>query len=424
IKLDDELGCIPMSNSVIQDTMISGVIQLGARNYSIKPSTGYAFKRMFYHAEEIATSLAEGKSPTTTNRSHREAFNGRFAFYDSLLLNILARAPHHGKRIFEALFKHNKIERILTFLDERSAISAEVAIFSRLPLAPFLRSLWRKAKHHPSFVPSILLILCAVLALLPLNTSVMRTLASVVFLIGLVTVGIPHGALDHLLETKQLDTGKLPGFILKYLTIGLIMAILWSIAPTLSLLFFLLYSSWHFGQADGKQWGMSAPLSLLWGASVLAFILGTHVQETHSILETIGAFTVHLTIPWWAFLPWVLIFAFKRNSAGVLTAIWLIMSSQIPLMFAFGLYFIGQHSLTGWKHIQRHLGMTHQQLWLHALPFHAGAWLILGLFIWVQGTMKLESPYFGWGNFFIFLACISLPHAIAMQQVYREKTVD
>ena len=423
-KIDEEHGCIPMSTSAIQDSSPPGIIQLGARNYTIKPSTGYAFKRMFYHAEDIAASLAEETTPTANNRGHAEAFSGRFAFYDGLLLDILTRHPHQGKRIFESLFKHNTISSILTFLDERSKLSSEIAIFSRLPLVPFLNSLWRKISIHVAFVPGILVLLCTLLAVLPMKMAFLQVMASSAFVIGLVTVGIPHGALDHLLESRQWDTTKLPSFVLKYLSIGAIMALIWSIAPTFSLLIFILYSSWHFGQADGKQWGMSAPLSLAWGASVLIFILGSHLNETNAIIETMGTSAIPVAVPVWTMVPWFIAFALKRNIAGLFTVTWLIISSQIPLMFAFGLYFIGQHSLTGWKHIQRHLGMTHKKLWLHALPFHAGAWLLLALFIWAQGTMKMESHYFGWGNFFIFLACISLPHAIAMQHVYRGKTTD
>ncbi|MFN5621738.1 MAG: beta-carotene 15,15'-dioxygenase, Brp/Blh family [Flavobacteriales bacterium] len=419
IKLDEEQGCIPMCTAPILDSTTEGVVQLGARNYAIKASTGYAFKRMFYHAEDVASALASGASPTANNQTHAEVFRGRFAFYDSLLLDILTRTPDKGKPIFESLFKHNKLKRILTFLDEQSDLKDEFVIFSRLPLMPFLKALWRRIQHHQAFVPAVLLALCALFMALPQELS--QALASITLIIGLVTIGIPHGALDHLLETRQLDSGRLPGFIVKYLSIGAVMALLWFLAPSISVLLFVLYSAWHFGQADGKQWSMNAALSLAWGASVLVYILGTHMQESNAILTTMSALSLPFGLPVWVLSPWIIFFLFKRNLAGVLTTSWLLLSSQLPLMFAFGLYFIGQHSLTGWKHIQSHLGMSHQRMWLHALPFHLGAWLLLGVFSVVISTSGMASELFTWGNFFIFLACISLPHALAMQGVYKYK---
>ena len=416
IKLDEEQGCIPMCTAPILDSTTKGVVQLGARNYAIKASTGYAFKRMFYHAEDVAAAIARGTAPTTNNQTHAEVFRGRFAFYDSLLLDILTRTPDKGKPIFESLFKHNQLKRILTFLDEQSGLKDEYAIFSRLPLMPFLRALWRRIQHHQVFVPAILFVLCALFMALPQELS--QQLASITLIIGLVTIGIPHGALDHLLETRQLDSGRLPVFIIKYVSIGAVMALLWYLTPSISVILFVLYSAWHFGQADGKQWSMKPALSLAWGASVLVYILGTHVTESNAILATMSTLSLPFGLTAWGLSPWILFFLYKRNLAGVLTTSWLLLSSQLPLMFAFGLYFIGQHSLTGWKHIQSHLGMSHQRMWLHALPFHLGAWLQLGVFSIVESTSGGASELFTWGNFFIFLACISLPHALAMQGVY------
>ena len=57
---------------------------------------------------------------------------------------------------------------------------------------------------------------------------------------------------------------------------------------------------------------------------------------------------------------------------------------------AFGIYFIGQHSLTGWRHIKNHIGWSHKQLWLHALPFHFGAWLLLLQWVWVKPNLLGE----------------------------------
>jgi lycopene beta-cyclase len=420
IKIDEEKGCIPMCTHPILDIKPPGVVQLGSRNYAVKPSTGYAFKRMFDHAEEIAAHLTSENTPYINNRSHAESRKGRFPFYDSLLLDILERKPEKGKPIFEALFRHNSIETILTFLDERSKIKSEIAIFSSLPLLPFLSSLWRRFKRKSYFISVMLILFTTLIALIPHESPLIQSLSSSLFAIGLIAVGIPHGALDHLLETRSWNASKMPGFIIKYLSIALFMLMLWVFLPNVSLLIFLLYSAWHFGQADGKAWDMNSLLSFLWGSSVLIYILCTHVGETNHVIDTMSNLEVPFELPFWAILPWIFYFSIRKNVAGFCTVIWLFISHTIPLMYAFGIYFIGQHSITGWRHIKNHIGLSHKQLWLHALPFHIGAWLLLGSFAFLGSSIGLGETESAWGNFFIFLACLSLPHAMAMHRMYAD----
>jgi hypothetical protein len=51
-----------MSHSKIIGEPIQGVINLGARNYNIKASTGYAFKNMYYQAFDIAQTLKQNNT--------------------------------------------------------------------------------------------------------------------------------------------------------------------------------------------------------------------------------------------------------------------------------------------------------------------------------------------------------------------------
>jgi hypothetical protein len=105
-----------------------------------------------------------------------------------------------------------------------------------------------------------------------------------------------------------------------------------------------------------------------------------------------------------------------------LTVLWLILSSQLPLMLSFGLYFIGQHSFTSWAQICRHLNLSHKKVWLHALPFHLGGWLLLAGFLLLWPVHHSEIAMNRWAVFFIFIACISLPHTISMKVVYSKKS--
>ncbi len=417
-KLGDEQGCIPMCNAPIHEEQTAGIVQLGARNYNIKSSTGYAFKNMYNHAGHIAEKLQQGESALAFNRTHATVKRGRFAFYDALLLDILKTQPQNGKPIFEALFRHTDIQRILKFLDEKTHLKEEIAIFSRLPIRPFLQAAWRNAMASMHFRPVLLTLLCIILSVIPSDNAIAQLAINACMMLGFIVIGIPHGAVDHLLEAGQWRPSRLPIFIVKYLSIAATMGAVWYIAPTLALIVFLVYSAWHFGQADGKQWNLKPLLSLLWGASVLLYLLGTHRDATNTILGEMGCASFPFELPVWTLMPWFLWYLFKRNTAAALTVLWLTISSQIPLMHAFALYFIGQHSFTGWKHIKQHLRMSDSSIWIHALPFHAGAWVLLAIFYFLWPYSAVASGESQWGVFFIFIACISLPHALAMQSVY------
>lgn len=421
-RLSVEIGCIPMSNAEIINENLKDVVLLGARNYKVKPSTGYAFKNMYDQACELVDIL-NIKDAEKLNIQHVNALQGRFAFYDSLLLHILQHKPHRGKNIFQSLFKGVEINKVLRFLDQKTSFPEEIMIFMKLPWKPFIYALFHNIASS-RWIRSFLLLLVSLLLLALGNKTITQNIIGYgLFLIGFITVGIPHGAVDHLIEIGHWDSKKMPRFIFSYLLQAAAMSFLWYLFPELALIVFLLYSAWHFGQADGKQWDFSPTLSLIWGAFVLFYIVGTHLQETNTITSIIGNLSLPIACPIWAIIPWLIWSIIRKKVSFSLTLIWLLLSSQLPLLFAFGLYFIGQHSITSWNHIAGKLKLNHQKIWLQALPFHAGAWLILFLFIYLFPTNESDSKVATnhWGVFFIFIACISLPHVISMQSLYAKK---
>jgi lycopene beta-cyclase len=420
-KIGFERGCIPMSNSPLENNSISSVVHLGARNYNIKPSTGYAFKNMYYHARKLTETMLNGGNISDFNVRHSDVARGRFAFYDALLLDILKRHPQEGKRIFLALFESVDIQKVMRFLDEQTSFKEDISIFIQLPWKPFLLALARKLLHSQSFRPTVLTLLTLLLIILGYNSDAQLYLGYFLMAIGLVTIGIPHGAVDHLLAIGQWDFKKVPMFIFKYLALTALMTLIWVFNPTLGLSVFLLYSSWHFGQADGAMWNLKTPTSFLWGASVLAYLLGTHLEETNAILRSMGTITCSTAFPIWTLLPWLCWAIWRKQPSFAITVLWLLLSAQLPLLITFGLYFIGQHSLTGWRDIRHHLNLSNQAVWLHSLPFHMGAWLLLALFYFFWPIQQGANEQHPWGVFFIFIACISFPHVLAMQTVYRAK---
>jgi Brp/Blh family beta-carotene 15,15'-monooxygenase len=251
----------------------------------------------------------------------------------------------------------------------------------------------------------------------------------VVFSLGLLSIGIPHGALDHLLETGNLRLKVGFGFVVRYLGAALLYLLLWLAAPNLALVFFLLFSAWHFGEGDMQQFGPRRPAAiknLLWGIVVLGTIICGHASEANILLNNMGVLLLALNPATEKTVPWLLIlFAsgwgfVERRPAMVLSVLLLAVSMALPLLTSFGLYFIGQHSLNTWGHLKKGLQADSLSLYRKALPFTLGA-LLLFLF----SLAGVKAGWFGAFNghavtlFFVFISCISFPHVIAMHGFYR-----
>jgi lycopene beta-cyclase len=418
-----EVGCIPMSNFEIERNNDSGIFPIGANGGQIKPSTGYAFKNMYEQSLVLADRIENDMLSLQTLSQKNKATPKRFAFYDSILLTILGSRPEKGKSIFLALFQKNETNVVLKFLDEKTTIWEEVLLFSRLPLVPFLSALIQLFFHSRSFRPTMLIVICSTLFLLGNHTAPQDILGYGLLLIGFVTVGIPHGAIDHLIESGNWELKGIAKFSLNYISKALIMMFLWILSPQIALLFFLLFSSWHFGQTDGKNWRFSSLTSFLWGASVLIYILGTHTKETAAILSAIDSHFFKLAIPFWSLFPWFIVALITKRTSFVLTLVWLLLSSQLPLILAFGIYFVGQHSLSSWSHSSEYLKLSNKSMWMHSLPFHLGAWALLAITMVLNTFFIQTTDAEVWGIFFIFIACISFPHVIWMHKLYTRNSI-
>ena len=198
--------------------------------------------------------------------------------------------------------------------------------------------------------------------------------------------------------------------------------LIWHFAPILGLIFFLVYSAWHFGQTDMENWGISNPvIAFSWGASLLCFLFGTHFKEFNYILELIhvGAMP-NLTNPeYWsyAFLIWPLIFAlYKQKWHWLGLIVYLFLAQNLGLLLSFGLYFIIHHSFTGWLNLKSKLQFSHAKMYLHALPFNLGA-IFLYWLLFVKLGQDIQTNA---AMFLVFLSCVSFPHVICMSKFYQK----
>ena len=121
------------------------------------------------------------------------------------------------------------------------------------------------------FIYIILNFLAIQLPSLELDT--VTNVLKVLSIIGILTIGISHGAIDDVLHFKKLKVNKGP-FIFKYVVAIIAYAALWYLFPNAAALGFILISGYHFGQSqfiDYKftNWITSNLIYLSWGSLVL-----------------------------------------------------------------------------------------------------------------------------------------------------------
>ena len=408
---DNEQGVIRMfSCPMTNQSKLINWIDTGERGDCLKPSTGYSFDRSIHHAESICNYLLDQRKSLKKN-------NIRYAYYDRLLLQILKDHPSKGKEIFTRLFSRNHAKTVFNFLDEQSTPREEFSILNSLPVGLFagaaIKDFFTRFIKECRHLPIVLWMTLIAIILYSLNGEVI--LLSMLGT-GMLIVGIPHGALDHLHVLKATTLKSLIVYIIKYIGLGsLVLALFW-LSPAIGLILFLAYSAWHFGEADFSYWGFKNKCATaLWGVYFLGALLLSHSKE---VINVISEMSISLSIDHsfidlfaiiWMVTGGIGFLVWKRQRVIFYSITALILLQFLPITTAFAIFFIGQHSVHGWTMLKRVLPDSDFQLWIKALPFTLGAIALLVLMIFFT---KLS-----WGQCFIFLAALSFPHVLLMYQL-------
>ncbi|MFZ9589715.1 MAG: Brp/Blh family beta-carotene 15,15'-dioxygenase, partial [Chitinophagaceae bacterium] len=271
------------------------------------------------------------------------------------------------------------------------------------------------------------------------------------FIAMIALTGIPHGALDHIVANannvklgKSFHFGK---FLLKYLIAVFLYAICWIYLPSISLLFFLIISAWHFGETDipnfNKQWLWNIN-RMLWGSFVLLLILLTHQKETETILVRITSNASWVNISWTFLckhqitilaaigLPVLVLSglnALKNMEQFSFTSflnliVILAISIYLPLLPAFAIYFGGWHAIRSFELIfqflttqQAYRQMNIMGMWKKTMPMTilAALFFVIASYTWSSiGITSDPLPVV-----FIFLSVITLPHLDVMNEMIK-----
>lgn len=129
---ETEKGIIPMTNAPVIQTKSKLHIKIGTAGGLTKASSGYTFLFIQRDSERILKDLENDKMPYTYKPSKK------FMLFDAVLLNILRFKKLEARSIFSGLFRKNKCENVLAFLNNESNIGIDLKIMSSVNKSVFL----------------------------------------------------------------------------------------------------------------------------------------------------------------------------------------------------------------------------------------------------------------------------------------------
>lgn len=133
-----EKGIIPMTTYRFTESQ-GKVLFIGTAGGQTKASTGYTFQFIQRQAKAIAEKLKTGAPLENIARAP-----GRFQFYDNVLLRVLYEKQYPGADVFFDIFRKNKADGVLRFLDNRSGLLQELGIMNATPQLKFIKAAIRQ----------------------------------------------------------------------------------------------------------------------------------------------------------------------------------------------------------------------------------------------------------------------------------------
>ncbi len=147
----------------------------------------------------------------------------------------------------------------------------------------------KKINFNHSF---IFFLFCNIFSLLTFVNSNLKISPLICFLL-ILSIGVSHGSLDNMKGKKLFEIFKIDNFFifyLSYISLAILIIIFWIILPSISLVFFLIVASYHFGKEDTSflinQVSFYDPLLFfLKGSLIVLAPMYFHFDETINIFK-------------------------------------------------------------------------------------------------------------------------------------------
>lgn len=273
---------------------------------------------------------------------------------------------------------------------------------------------------------------------------------SIVFLGGIVLLGVPHGAADLLVAYQNAADCKKSfsktEFFFNYLGRLILFAILLWFFPLVGNLMFIIFAAYHFGETDlykFKTDTLAGKIFVIsYGLLILGVILLHHFEEVKPLFNLFNSGTKYA-----AFINWldkyrytilsfigILFFAstfvyFSANDANIESegyfivqlSIILIVLYTLPMVQGFTFYFVVWHSVLSLRNIINYLrkgtlfsfSSVARQIGIYSIAALAGLTLFgLTGFMFVNGSTMMVYV-------FLALAVLTAPHMQIMHGMYK-----
>lgn len=249
---------------------------------------------------------------------------------------------------------------------------------------------------------------------------------------GVLTLGVFHGANDIEIIAKNFK-GKLNNLyfksILIYLWVVLLGAVFFFTIPALALLFFVLFSSFHFGE---QHWEARLSFSfshfviyIVYGAFIFFLMFTLQYESVVEVIRKISGLSLDYNFFLYStiiigLLLFVFMIANKQSRSDFFKEVLLlILLGGIfyvnSLFFAFAFYFVVWHSIPSLLDQLKFLhGEMNFNSFLKYMKSSLIYWLtsLVSLFL-VYKYIDFDADYF-MPLFFSFLAAITFPHTIVI----------
>lgn len=256
------------------------------------------------------------------------------------------------------------------------------------------------------------------------------------FLVVMLSIGIPHGSVDHIIafinpKARKFDSKLL--FYIIYLSLIGINILLWIISPFVGLLVFLLISCYHFGETQviGYNSTENKLLNFVIGANILLSLFLNNILELQEILDVIPQFS-NLDLSGFDSVFFLLIsvvilmisivnFDIKRKVPlyAEITILYMIFF-HTDLLTSFALYFGFCHSLPMLMlEFKEFKTDNFVKFYLKTLPFTIVS-IIFGFLLY-----QFNNDLFTSDNLilfvFIVISSLTLPHVFIMKDFVKDK---
>jgi len=261
----------------------------------------------------------------------------------------------------------------------------------------------------------------------------------------IILFGIPHGAIDNVLSLSESNLSK-KSFYFLYLLSMIFYAALWFIIPIFSFVFFLLLSSYHFGESQLSNYDIknifSKIIYLVWGVALMSTLFFYNASELIMLFNNFNDTSAFNLIFEYSLLD---ILFYSSNACFILILIYLkvhnsinnhIFNSELfqivllhitffvfPVIISFTLYFVFLHSIKVLVQEYSYLKQKFNRFSLIKfikllIPFTLIALFCFSLLILITNYYQLNISLLLFS--IIGISVITLPHSISMTNFYNK----